>query len=114
MGVVYLAHDIRRDMDVAIKLCWRKHADALLWLKREFRAVASLRHENLVELFELVANERGCYFTMEYLVGADPRMWVGAHPTAKVRSCRRPSTGSDCTTCSRSSPKRSRFCTRAA
>lgn len=78
MGVVYLAHDVRRDMDVAIKLCWRKHADALLWLKREFRAVASLRHDNLVELFELVANEHGCYFTMEYLLGQDPREWVGS------------------------------------
>ena len=32
MGVVYLGRDVRREMDVAIKLCWRKHADALLWL----------------------------------------------------------------------------------
>jgi hypothetical protein len=76
MGVVYLGRDLRRDMDVAIKICGREDADALLWLKREFRVVASLRHPNLVELFELVAYERNCYFTMEYLVGTDPRPWV--------------------------------------
>lgn len=76
MGVVYLGRDLRREMDVAIKLCWRKHADAVLWLKREFRVVSSLRHPNLVELYELTANERGCYLTMEYIAGSDPREWV--------------------------------------
>src|SRR5882672_3416414 len=76
MGVVYLGRDLRRDMDVAIKVCGRKNADAMLWLKREFRVVASLRHPNLVELFELVAHDRSCYFTMEYVIGIDPRRWV--------------------------------------
>ena len=76
MGVVYLGRDLRREMDVAIKLCGRTDAHAMLWLKREFRVVSSLRHPNLVELFELVAHERICYFTMEYLVGVDPRRWV--------------------------------------
>ena len=45
------------------------HHDATLWFKREFRSVASLRHPNLVELYELVAHEQSCYFTMEYLPG---------------------------------------------
>src|SRR5260221_13392379 len=76
MGVVYLGRDLRREMDVAIKLCGRTDAHAMLWLKREFRVVASLRHPHLVELFELVAHERICYFTMEYIVGVDPRRWV--------------------------------------
>ncbi len=76
MGVVYLGRDLQREMDVAIKLCGRKDAHAMLWLKREFRVVASLRHPNLVELFELVAHERNCYFTMEYIVGVDPRLWT--------------------------------------
>ncbi|MBX3158259.1 MAG: protein kinase [Deltaproteobacteria bacterium] len=76
MGVVYLGRDVRREMDVAIKLCGKKHAGAMLWLKREFRVVASLRHPNLVELFELVAHDRSVYFTMEYVVGVDPRAWV--------------------------------------
>ena len=76
MGVVYLGRDLRREMDVAIKLCGRTDTHAMLWLKREFRSVSSLRHPNLVELFELVAHERICYFTMEYIVGVDPRHWV--------------------------------------
>ncbi len=76
MGVVYLGRDLRLDMDVAIKFRGMTHSDATLWLKREFRAVASLRHPNLVELYELVAHERSCYFTMEYLRGVDPRRYV--------------------------------------
>src|SRR5678816_3944767 len=76
MGVVYLGRDLRREMDVAIKFRGITHHDATLWLKREFRAVASLRHPNLVELYELVAHEQSCYFTMEYLPGLDPRRWV--------------------------------------
>ena len=80
MGVVYLGRDLRLDMDVAIKFRGVTHSDATLWLKREFRAVASLRHPNLVELYELVAHDRSCYFTMEYLPGMDPRRWVERRP----------------------------------
>src|SRR4051794_38559717 len=76
MGVVYLGRDLRRDMDVAIKFRGIMHHSATLWLKREFRAVASLRHPNLVELYELVAHEESCYFTMEFIPGIDPRRWV--------------------------------------
>ncbi len=74
--MVYLGRDLRRDMDVAIKFRGITHHDATLWLKREFRAVATLRHPNLVELYELVAHEQSCYFTMEYLPGIDPRRYV--------------------------------------
>ncbi len=80
MGVVYLGRDLRRDMDVAIKFRGVTHHNATLWLKREFRAVASLRHPNLVELYELVAHGDSCYFTMEYLPGVDPRRWVERPP----------------------------------
>jgi eukaryotic-like serine/threonine-protein kinase len=76
MGVVYLGRDLRRDMDVAIKFRGVTHHAATLWLKREFRAVAPLRHPNLVELYELVAHEESCYFTMEFLPGIDPRRFV--------------------------------------
>ncbi|CAN5918426.1 hypothetical protein BH11MYX3_BH11MYX3_45180 [soil metagenome] len=76
MGVVYLGRDLRLDMDVAIKFRGVIHSDATLWLKREFRSVASLRHPNLVELYELVAHDASCYFTVEYLPGLDPRRYV--------------------------------------
>jgi serine/threonine protein kinase len=84
MGVVYLGRDLRRDMDVAIKVRGIIHHSATLWLKREFRAVATLRHPNLVELYELVAHEESCYFTMEYLPGIDPRRWVECAPPTPV------------------------------
>jgi hypothetical protein len=91
MGVVYLGRDLQRDMDVAIKFRGITHHAATLWLKREFRAVATLRHPNLVELYELVAHEASCYFTMEFLRGVDPRRYVentpanldGPHPLSQ-------------------------------
>jgi hypothetical protein len=81
MGVVYLGRDLRRDIDVAIKFRAIVHHDATLWLKREFRTVASLRHPNLVELYELVAHDQTCYFTMEYLPGVDPRRFTERVPS---------------------------------
>ena len=89
MGVVYLARDRRLDMDVAIKLVAIAHGEATLWLKREFRAVSSLRHANLVELYELGTHGTSCYFTMEYLAGADPRHWIAlADPAREAHSSR--------------------------
>ena len=85
MGVVYLGRDLRREMDVAIKFRGVSHADATRWLKREFRVVASLRHPQLVELYELVAHEASCYFTMEYLPGVDPRRWVARGAPSLLR-----------------------------
>src|SRR3569623_377868 len=93
MGVVYLGRDLRRDMDVAIKFRGITHHDATLWIKREFRAVASLRHPNLVELYELVAHEQSCYFTMEYIPGVDPRDYAAkasAHATLSIDSSNTP------------------------
>lgn len=88
MGVVYLGRDLRLDMDVAIKFRGVTHSDATLWLKREFRSVASLRHPNLVELYELVAQDTSCYFTMEYLPGLDPRVFVELAPPGAARDPR--------------------------
>jgi eukaryotic-like serine/threonine-protein kinase len=80
MGVVLLARDRRLAMEVALKIRAIEHGDATLWLKREFRAAATLRHPNLVELYELVADASTCYFTMEYVPGVDPRRWVVRAP----------------------------------
>ena len=91
MGVVYLGRDLRLDMDVAIKFRGVTHSDATLWLKREFRSVASLRHPNLVELYELVAHDTSCYFTMEYLPGLDPRRYVERTPIGVAPSALPPS-----------------------
>lgn len=75
MGVVYLAYDLQRDMEVAIKLCTYPQL-APLHIKREFRVAASLRHPNLVEFYELLYHKHQAYFTMEYVDGCSLRRFV--------------------------------------
>jgi serine/threonine protein kinase len=75
MGVVYLAYDIQRDMEVAIKLCTYPQLSPL-HIKREFRVAASLRHPNLVEFYELIYHKHQAYFTMEYVEGCSLRRYV--------------------------------------
>jgi eukaryotic-like serine/threonine-protein kinase len=67
MGIVYLAEDLRQDIPVALKTLKRMSPQALYHFKNEFRALADLRHPNLIKLYELI-NENGLwFFTMEYL-----------------------------------------------
>lgn len=75
MGVVYLAYDLHRDMEVAIKLCTYPQLSPL-HIKREFRVAASLRHPNLVEFYELIYHKHQAYFTMEYVDGVSLRRYV--------------------------------------
>lgn len=79
MGVVYLAYDTERDMEVAIKLCTYPQMSPL-HIKREFRVAASLRHRNLVEFYELIYHKHLAYFTMEYVDGCSLRKYVSADP----------------------------------
>ncbi len=75
MGVVYLAYDVQREMEVAIKLCTYPQLSPL-HIKREFRVAASLRHRNLVEFYELIYHKHQAYFTMEYVDGSSLRRYV--------------------------------------
>ena len=49
----------------------RLSPERLYSIKREFRAVADLRHPNLVALHELFATGDACFFTMELIRGVD-------------------------------------------
>ena len=85
MGVVYLAHDNERGMDVALKVLMRIDADGIYRLKNEFRALADVSHPNLVGLFELGAYGDQWFFTMEVVEGVDFQTWVSApDPSAPV------------------------------
>lgn len=85
MGIVYLAHDCERDIQVAVKLRAPRARESAVWIKREFRVVAALRHANLVELYELVALPSTYFFTMEFVDGVPLADWVqhrARHPEA--------------------------------
>lgn len=68
-GTVYRVFDRERRARVALKLLHRSGAAPLLRFKREFRALADLRHENLLSLYELFADEARWFFTMELIDG---------------------------------------------
>ncbi len=70
-GAVYQAYDRERDEVVALKTLHRLDADALLSLKREFRALADVTHPNLVRLYELLVCDQQWFITMEFVDGTD-------------------------------------------
>lgn len=69
MGVVYEAYDHQRGIPVALKTLRRVNAQALYYFKNEFRALAELRHPNLISLYELFSEGGLWFFTMELLPG---------------------------------------------
>ena len=71
MGLVYLAHDTMLGRDLALKTLRSHSPDEVYQLKKEFRALASLSHPNLVQLYDLVVLDDQCFFTMELVDGVD-------------------------------------------
>jgi len=53
MGTVYSAFDRERGAYVALKIAHRDQPEALLGLKREFRALGRANHPNLLSIYEL-------------------------------------------------------------
>ncbi|HYV46009.1 MAG TPA: AAA family ATPase [Myxococcaceae bacterium] len=71
MGVVFEAYDRERSAPVALKTFRRMDPERIYALKREFRALADLRHPNLISLGELRCEGGRWYFTMELIHGED-------------------------------------------
>lgn len=71
MGRVFEAYDQVRGERVALKRLTTINPQSIHGFKREFRAVASIAHPNVVSLRELFADEEGWFFTMELIDGVD-------------------------------------------
>lgn len=76
MGVVYRAHDRLLGVEVAVKTIQVAEPESLLGLKSEFRALADIRHPNLVELYSLTTTDEQCLVAMELLLGPAVASWV--------------------------------------
>ncbi len=76
MGRVYLSEQISMERLVAIKLISlqknkKHHAQALARFKREAKAVAALRHPNIIQAFDFAEEHGMPYIVMEYVEGLD-------------------------------------------
>ncbi len=69
IGVVYLARDLEREQEVALKTLSSSDPQALFSLKREFRSLAKLRHTNLAKMYDLFADGTEPFFTLELVRG---------------------------------------------
>jgi len=82
MGTVLLAHDEVLDRDVAIKVI-RPHirlvSDFQSRFLREARAMASVRHENVVAIHSFGQYLDAPYFVMEYVPGMSLERWIEQH-----------------------------------
>ncbi len=75
MGSVYLGHHLTLDIPVAIKFLKPEYAkrspDAVERFLKEARAVAKLRHPNIVSVYNAGFEEGFYYMSMEYIEGRD-------------------------------------------
>jgi len=72
MGMVYLARDVALERDVAVKVFLPRYsADEKVAkrFRREAVAMASVRHDNVVQIFAFGDYDGHPYFVMEYIPG---------------------------------------------
>ncbi|HTQ06915.1 MAG TPA: protein kinase [Polyangiaceae bacterium] len=69
-GVVFRVTDAELGTEAALKTFHSLAADEIFYLKREFRALADIKHANLVDLYELFASPELTFFTMELVPGS--------------------------------------------
>lgn len=87
MGVVYEAYDRWHERRVALKTGHLLQPEATYRLKGEFRALRGVQHPNLVQLYELFAEQELWYFTMTLVEGVDFGTWF-ASPTRTAAELR--------------------------
>ncbi|MBI2376911.1 MAG: protein kinase [Deltaproteobacteria bacterium] len=88
MGIVYEATDSKDETRVAVKVLLphaAEEAEGILRFKREFRALARLRHPNIVRVFDAGIENDTPYIVMEFLHGRDAREHLRSFPEGKLR-----------------------------
>lgn len=79
MGVVLLGRDVRLERDVAIKLIhpdFVASPEAHQRFLEEARAMARVRHENVVEIYAFDEYRGSPYFVMEFVPGTHVEAWM--------------------------------------
>jgi serine/threonine protein kinase len=77
-GVVYRARDVLLDREVAVK---RTQAVDLA----EARALAAVRHPQVVSIYDVGRGDSGVYLAMEYLDGVGLRAWLASERPSRRR-----------------------------
>ncbi len=90
-GIVYRARDCRLDRTVAIKMLlagrYAKPRDLdRFW--REAKALAGLRHSNIVAIYDVGEHDGRIYFTMEYLAGGSLAKKLKGNPQSAAKTAR--------------------------
>lgn len=75
-GAVYRACHKPTAVQVALKRLRRIEPEAIYRLKQEFQVLCDVHHPSLVHMYELVADENGCFFTMELVDGPGLIEWT--------------------------------------
>lgn len=76
-GTVWLAHDLTLEREVALKLPASKGGEAASLL-HEAQTAASLRHPNIVSIYEVDVHEGRAYIASEYIDGLTLRDFLSA------------------------------------
>ncbi|MCA9719390.1 MAG: protein kinase, partial [Myxococcales bacterium] len=76
MGVVYVAYDPDLDRKIALKILHSRGEQGHREMLREGRALARLRHPNVVGVYEVGALEERVFVAMEYVEGPNLRAWL--------------------------------------
>ena len=91
MASVYRAVDLDNRRDVAIKILkpqYQADRDVLARFEREARSIASIRHENVVQIFSFLREDDVCAIVMELLTGGNLRRRLdssqGALPAVSI------------------------------
>ena len=76
MGQVFEVFDPDSNQSLALKTWLKEDRRLRASLASEFRALANLRHPNLIRLYELSLSEWAPYFTMELVQGHNLLEWI--------------------------------------